>query len=559
MALEFPILLVLFVLVGCVVSLDVTGLTLSKSKYFHDNPDSRATWALSNGLWHAGLLFVYLFVIGFVVEKLVPWIARHTIWLLELLSSILPFIDEKYLQALRQVMASVTKHSPILLGLVAILVVWLTYSEKIKSRPSTGALSELKSLARSAYNLLEIGSRILGRKAESEAARVRFLYWQAQAALVAVDMLALAILIKSLHVIPEGDSLLATLLIITVFACVYFFASTSAIVGSRDYASIALETSAGNSALLARNWLLITLRLVEPLLIFYFALQLVAFLVFGKQIHSTTFMFAATLLVAALIKRHSLSDIVIAATTEPPRTDEINLEQRPVLSILGELRNDAGTLLLWIIGSVLAILLFALFIALRFEQIPTIFPFEAEVSRLSAWIGYFLLIAFLPSPSLLGRVGSLLRPIETRLVSLSKTLMSNCYTFALIFLAVFAATVFPVYDDLLERATRSGVEVLELRWHELGFVENHFHALQIGIWLLWLTLISFTIVIIDKSYPVEERDLSAPTSDRGHFWRWFYAAVYGVAALSLEKVVVPLQENLDRVIEAFRAAKGLAG
>lgn len=555
MQIDLPLQVLVFLIVGAAVSLDVTGLTVSKSKYFAQNPNRRTIWALSNGLWHAGLLAIYVFGIRWLLEDFLPWITSGVIAFFRLLASIFDFVTPEFIAALTEVARSVQKHSPILLGLIAVAFVWITYSKKITSEPSSGQLDELPPLARTVFNLLDIILRVLLPRT-SEAGIVRFLYWQAQAALVAIDMLALAILLSSLDMVSDREPENAILVISLVFALVFVFAMFAGKVGAENYKSLEASKGEDAAAQLARDWVLLTLRFVEPLLIFYFALQLVAFLVFGRQIHSTTFIFSAALLVSALVKRHTLREIALKATIEPPSDDELASPRRTLAAVLFDILKDLGVLGKWIGYTIVAAVVFAAFISVRYDKFPDPFPFEAELSQLVAWIGYGLLIAFLPSPAIMGPLGRPLAYLEARIVAFSKILLANCYTFLLIFLAALATVLFPIYDDLLEKAPTLGKQLFALKLHELGFVENHFHALQIGIWLIWFTVVAMAVVVVDKSYPIAERDASSGGSDRGHFWRWFYAAIYGVGAFILDRVVVPLQLDLDKAIASFRIAIG---
>ena len=61
---EVLVSLVLFILVGIIVSMDVAGLTLSKTEEFYRGEASPRAWAISNACWHAGLLGLYVLVIS---------------------------------------------------------------------------------------------------------------------------------------------------------------------------------------------------------------------------------------------------------------------------------------------------------------------------------------------------------------------------------------------------------------------------------------------------------------------------------------------------------------
>lgn len=230
------VLVILFVAVGMIVSLDVTGLTLSKSDYFHHNPKNLPAWAITNAAWHAGLLFVYISVISGLF-KFAPDFLGKIVDALDWLAAQLPVIDIAYVKVVTLVVDSISIRAPVLLGILALYIVWVTYSQKIVSLPSAGTIAELPPLARLVFNLVDLLliRLVFGSKLKEDDL-VRMLYWQAQAALVAIDMLALATLLKSMQVLESWDNSLLVCGIVLV--CVFVSAIVAGLLGQRAYVAV---------------------------------------------------------------------------------------------------------------------------------------------------------------------------------------------------------------------------------------------------------------------------------------------------------------------------------
>jgi hypothetical protein len=184
-----------------------------------------------------------------------------------------------------------------------IILVWMTYSSKIIDRPLAPDANSLPRWMRLAFVPLQ---RVLA----SDTFNLNL-----QAAIVAVDMLALAALIKATEKAADmGEKVLMTLI---VGVSVFSLTLGAAFLARHKMAASPASTGAPDepteiSKTLARLWILVTLRLMEPLLIFYFLLQLLAHMSTGMHIDSPALLLAAALMVVAIVQRHSLAKILDA-------------------------------------------------------------------------------------------------------------------------------------------------------------------------------------------------------------------------------------------------------
>lgn len=525
-------LIILFIVVGGIVSLDVTGLTLSKSKYFFENPKTLSAWALSNAIWHAGLLLVYILAISGLVS-FVPDFLFGIIDGIKWLASQIPLIDIAYVRFVSLVGSSLAIHAPVIVGLAALLILWMTYSQKIVSRPSAGNISELSSLARLVFNLVDLLIRFLPGKRFSETELVRILYWQAQAALVAVDMLALATLLKSMRVLESWVS--SVLVCVIVFICVFSLAILAGLFGSKSYETLNSNGSDGEGLKDAQNWILVTIRLAEPYLIFYFALQLISYLIFGEQVHSVTFFFASALLVVALVSTHSLPKVVSASLSPAPQFGTSAIALRSVGAVILDSLLVLRVLCKWVLWFGLGVLGFALFLYFKsllgfLSSQATSISFEAEISHL---LGILKVVA---SVLILFNIERF-RRIEDGMVNMTEIVVKNCYAFVFVILALFMASMFPMIDQLLSRASSIDISKLGSQLGSLGLVENHRHVLQLGLWLLYLLLLGGVFSVANSRWSLEIiRVESKGTEYKSHFWRPIFVSIYVVAAFLLSLI-----------------------
>ncbi len=116
-----PLIISIFILVGIIVSLDVAGLTLTLSREFASGRRSLFLWAASNGLWHAGLLFVYIVVISGVFDISFSFLGWMQSYLL-VLSNFLNFLPENFNNYLVALFALLGEHLRLILGLVTVFI-----------------------------------------------------------------------------------------------------------------------------------------------------------------------------------------------------------------------------------------------------------------------------------------------------------------------------------------------------------------------------------------------------------------------------------------------------
>lgn len=480
--------LALFLTVGVIASMDVVGLTISKLPEFRADVSRIRSWALSNALWHAGLLLVYIVFISslfdfFFVE-----------WMSVLMGIIQKFGDWlAWFPALRQslglIREAIVEHSRFILGLVALVIVWKTYSEKIVSEPETAFVRRLPPLARTVFNILELLVFASRNPRYSRTRTIGFLQTQAQAALVAVDMLALAVLLNGLHLLKaiydskqqtfSTEGLVSAMLcVICVFVAVY---ATTFLVAK--HATKSFEQAARSAS--SRDWIRVTLRIGEPLLIFFFVLQLVAWLIFGKRVQSVSLLFGAGLLVLALVHRHSLQKVVQRALSQKRPHEGQNDEARSGASIWADLKSGMLTLLIWFAAFTALALAVALSILFRNHAFsPDMLP---DKISLDEELGYTIMVVEWASIVLLFFPNLCLR-CEVTILETFAWLRQNNVTIIYTMLALIIAAIFPIAEDLIDT-------VWSTRSTSIGqlFSDGHKHALQIGLYLGYLFAMGWII------------------------------------------------------------------
>lgn len=306
-------------LIGTAVSLDVIALTFCSTHIYRADPRTWRRWAKYNACWHAGLLLTYLILIDvFAVAAqylgllltfdLPPWLAVFkTPW---------EWFRDRF-----------NSHIVVYAAALAMMYVWFQYTSKIISRPTSPDPKESpfflrKHFYRHQAKLRDPNSRV---------------FWNLSACLVAVDMLALAAVVKSgekLIQFPEGINarettihqlnervsqsfnptfLAATITVtIAVFVVVWLLCLLSAYLSRRFWSDLASSDSFGQGAV-AATFIVVLLRLLEPLVIFYFIVHSMAFLATGVPLHSPAFLLGSSFLVAALVQYSKFSEIVAAA------------------------------------------------------------------------------------------------------------------------------------------------------------------------------------------------------------------------------------------------------
>jgi hypothetical protein len=492
---ELIISSILFALVGVIVSMDVAGLTLSKTEEFCRGNDSPLAWSLSNAFWHAGLLGLYVLVISGILT-ISPEFIEFVEEGLSRLWTLFPKLPEGLLVAYIAISNAVGEHLNLILGMLALVVVWRTYSAKIISRPDHANIDDLPILARTAFNIVDLTIRAVNGRRISAKRISRFIYNQAQAALVAIDMLALAILLKSIKYIesPVHASMAVGIVWVVVFAMTLLTTRY----GINHFRHLQSETIANKSesesyVLKSMEWVRVTLKLAEPFLVFYFALQLISMLLLGRQTQGISFYFGAGLLVWALVDRWTLAKIIESSLAPLPasvtQTDDMI---RPLSNILHDLKQLALLVAKTLAGTFLSIFVFALFLWLRHGSTLKEISFDAELSYLFTLLGIISAIVFFPGFKRLAR-------IEDKLIHFLQMISANRRTYIYMIGALFIADVFPIYNDVVENVSRPNSTSPSADLGQL-FADSHLHALQVGIWLAYFFVLSVIIDYMEQQF-----------------------------------------------------------
>ncbi len=605
---------VVFALVGTIVSLDVTGLTLSQAHRFAGDPTQIRKWARTNAIWHSGLLSVYIAVISGlfsfslgVLDELKRLAEMILAWF-----SLPQLLTDITMQALEMI----SEHTMLLFGVVTLFIVWHTYSAKIISRPELGDHTSLPPLAKAVYDLLELVLRFWERwkrgnwnaqplgSAEEDAkiaGLAQALTFHAQAALVAVDMLALAALMKFLGYLDTGSNQVS--LVSLVFGIVFAFAFVAAKRGGRLYGRIAAEagetgqmgewmadeTTPPKSATSTYQWLIVALRLIEPLMIFYFVCELIGFLIFDERIHTVGFVFGALVLLLGLINKYRLWRIVNRALSlgesDGIRDEEASDEgsfwnqirerlglvytkdqldvkqaredaQKPVLR---PLRVVAGDFLepVWrlLVASlkVLAVILASILVMWASQ---TFFPRTRNIDSLDTWLSLLLAVtSFLLSASFV-RVpflGPLLRLGKFFAHRTCDYVHSNRGVFRFAFGALALAAILPIADAMMSAVFDTSSN-LTLSWTDklalMELTENHLHASQVAVLFVFLTAVG---ELFHREYlkagGTEPLALSETKIKDSH-----YSAILFVCAIVLTGIAFLQHELRDAMLPAVRGA-----
>ena len=288
-----------YIVIGFIVSMDAMALTVGKKSTYESRWwPTLVSWCALNALWHSGLLVLYVFLFHYILELLrafFDWIPLSWIEF--------NFPDILFPQFVVWLLAKLKLHLFSIFAAVAILLVWTTYSRKIVDTPMAAGVGSLPTWMRPIF-------RLLRRGLENTTFNLNL-----QAALVAVDMLALAALLKASD--QSASSSDKIIMAIVVAVAVFVFTLGSAAFARARFSEetpVSMEgvetTAYGRGA--AKIWVLVTLRLLEPLLIFYFLIQLLAAMSTGVHIDSPSLLFAAVIMVAAIVQQHGLARICAA-------------------------------------------------------------------------------------------------------------------------------------------------------------------------------------------------------------------------------------------------------
>jgi len=306
-------------LIGAAVSLDVIALTFSSPRVYSGDKSVWLRWAKYNAGWHAGLLLFYLLAID-VISVIAQYIGYFLSiplpdWL-GFIATFFEWLSERF-----------RSHIVIYASIFAMAFVWRQYSYKIVDVPT-------KPLVENAPLIL----RWLFRKRRPQGANPDTQwFWHLSACLVAVDMIALAAVVKSgekLIQFPQGfdkfegsfealNAKLAASFSINFLAGTFIVtAAVFTIVGALCFISCYVSKLFWSTAErktsddLTSTIVVFLLKILEPLIIFYFIIHSMAFLATGVPLHSPAFLLGSGFLVAALLQFVGLSEVVKAATAQ---------------------------------------------------------------------------------------------------------------------------------------------------------------------------------------------------------------------------------------------------
>ncbi len=369
---------------------------------------------------------------------------------------------------------------------------------------------DLRLLARTLYDILQLVVRLIKRfipiRTPTPDNIATFLHSQAQAALVAVDMLALAALMKAMGYLEaqEHQRSLVVIVLMTVFAICLFVGW----VGKKAFKKFSgAAKSSGGHGVLALQWLIINIRLAEPALIFWFVLDLVSFLIFERRVQSVGFVFGSMFLLCSLVMHHGLLRIVERSVSASHDDDQIaHHSRRSVKQILMRIKQLICRVLWWLIGLIAGLLVILFMVWFSYADPKDMTSLDTLISLILSLISFILLFPIL----LVGRVINW--PFAARAKSyITKfflLLVHNISTILFIMGALIVGAFFPITDNLMSVAFRSGGSHSLMCPKTLGLMPNHIHALQIGIWLVYLLTIGVAIYFLEKQHNLK---LSAPT------------------------------------------------
>lgn len=490
-----------FFVIALIVSFDAVGLTISKGKFYSDNPDKLKSWALLNGFWHAFLLATYgLFISGFI-----------TLFEVNLDAFIALFSGYENLYVLRRmpdVVGFLQEHFVVIAGMVALIVIWQTYQEKITDQPAFATRNNLGTLAKYIFDFFEIVIRAFAMKRWSKEQVRSILRSNIEAALVAVDMLALAILANRLEMMDTIPKIMGFCAIVFVVVASLCFAAGKW--GAQHSLKLAKDQKYKvpskpdnfdgddvdwlfeNATItnvkgeyLKRNWWLITLRLLEPWLIFYFALELLSVLLFGEQTHSPGYIFGTSLMLYAVVRSVGLNKIVSAAIADhnpDQKPSGVREAGRPVADIF------LGLLAIIVIAPVaffLAMLGVCLIISVSWEVYVALYQEDQPAFDAMLFFTGFCINALM---LLLQFASGWAREIVAKSLDwLEENHFGIVFSLAAIVIAVAVPIVHSLNDGLLENPD---LRLFTPEFTRIVVEDMHVHATQVLLSLIWLFLLS---------------------------------------------------------------------
>ncbi|MEP4311015.1 MAG: hypothetical protein ABJ364_14830, partial [Lentilitoribacter sp.] len=506
-----------FIVIALIVSFDAVGLTISKTKYYRDNPKKLKSWALLNGFWHAFLLLTYgLFISGFISLFEVN---------LDAIIALFSEFDEVYiLRRIPSVVGFLQEHFIIIAGMIALVVIWQTYQDKITDQPASATRNNLGTLAKYVFDLFEIVIRAFaGSRYTKDEIRI-ILRSNIEAALVAVDMLALAILANRLEMMDTVPKILGfSAIVFSIVACLCFLAGRWGIrnfVNSDEAVRYRAQASDNENPVekdnwnfegkfidnvtgsyLQKNWWLITLRLLEPWLIFYFALELLSVLLFDEQTHSPGYIFGTSLMLYAVVKSVGLDRVVFAAIADhDPSTTPSGVREagRSVLEIA------IGLITIIIVAPLVffvAIFFACLVIAITWEVYVVLYQEDKP-----AFDAMLFFTATCINVMMLGLQFASGRAREVVAKSLD-WLEENYFGFVFSLAAIVIAVAVPIVHSLQEGvANNPKLKIFSQEFFVIVVEDMHVHAAQVLVSLLWIFLLSLMLPALrPKKVPGVER------------------------------------------------------
>ncbi len=487
-----------------------------------------------NASWHFSLLVAYVIAIklslNFIDIGFLKWITPFTQWISSILHSINLGFNPEYVEV---VISALNLHLGLIFGCITLAIIWRIYLKKIVAVPEDGGPDQLQPLALAVYGVLALTKKKSLKDPVSTRRAEQSMYDHLQAALVAIDMLALAALMKAMGYLDTTRGILGISFSVfgVVFIAAWFFAFyarhifSSQSPESGSYKGTDTEAEKNNrlkrKALL---WQLTTMRVVEPLLIFYFSLELVALVIFKERIHSVGFFFGALCLVLGLVSVHSFPKVVDSSSRMAkkisPDEKKVDLSQFGKWGFFSPLAKFVGKSFLYLI---ISIILLSIAATSRFDSPSAVKSLDGLVSTVLCWLIIIALfcsgIAFLFRKNF--RDSSNIQPLpkwarticakfvrfcikfENKLGDYWIILMKHNKTLGFFLIATFVASIVPIAERVVDTAFEyiAGRDISALeRAIRAGLQSNHYHAFQIAIWLLFVLVISLILHQIDKGW-----------------------------------------------------------
>mgnify|MGYP001498560282 CR=1 FL=1 len=315
--------------IGVAVSLDVAALTFCSPHIFRAKHSIWLKWAALNGLWHSFLLLSYLAIIDIFSVCIQLLIFVLTTLDIE---NYFAFLSEPY----NWLVARFRTHIVLYAAVAGMAFVWSQYVGKISSTPTDPQDSDLPWYLRPLFGVIGFGYSPLRRMGLVGGSKRSFVTANLAACLVAVDMIALAAVIKStdkLLEFPQGldysyasltgvwaqirnsfdaDFAARTILVVALVFAVVSICCYFTILIAREFWKRLTEKEKlahTDQAFLA----VLAMRVLEPLVIFYFIMYSTAFIATKIPMHSPAFVIGSAFLVAALVMFVGI-DVIIKAS-----------------------------------------------------------------------------------------------------------------------------------------------------------------------------------------------------------------------------------------------------